>query len=61
MKSLKLAPFAAFGILFALAPTSVQVQAQNHKLEFIEFSDTLLTATLDGNPVGTVNNVAPDR
>jgi len=61
MKSTKSTACTAAGALLALASMSIQVHAQNHKLEFIEFSDTLLTATLDGSPVGTVKTVGPDH
>src|SRR4051794_5903842 len=61
MKLTKSTAHALAGLLFALAPMSVQAQVPHSRLEFIEFSDMLLTATIDGSPVGTVNNVGPDH
>ena len=48
-------------ILIALTPVSIQAQVPHHILSFVEHSDTLLTATFDGNPVGIVNNISPDH
>jgi hypothetical protein len=41
------------------ASASAQV-APNQQLIFTEYSDTLLTATVGGNPVGVVQNLGPD-
>ena len=51
---------AALGVLFALASTGIRAQPANSQLIFTELSDTSLTATVNGNPFGTVTNVSPD-
>ena len=46
----------------ALLPVAVQAQlVTNPRLVFTELSSTLLTATLDGEPFGSVLNVGPDN
>ena len=42
---------------FPLLPISAQAQGQLHNLVFAEFSDSALTATLDGRPSGLISLV----
>ncbi len=45
----------------ALAPIALHAQTPNPILLFTEQSDTSLTATLNGNPFGTVTNTGTDQ
>lgn len=58
MKAFKPVLCALVGVVFGFFSNAAFA---NPKLLLTELSSTVLTATLDGVPYGTVNNVGPDR
>jgi hypothetical protein len=58
---LRISSFFGFGVILATAPFT-QAQTQNQLLVFTEYSDTMLTATLNGVAAGTVHYTgSPNR
>ena len=51
---MKLSKRVVAALIFTLLPISIQAQDQFHSLVFTEFSNIRLTATLDGEPNGSI-------